>query len=216
MQLDALFPANVSILCGDPRGDWPIDTVEERFVDGAVLKRKREFRAGRAMARQGISALGRGPTPIAAGPDRAPVWPSGIVGSISHCEDLCVVAVALTLDGFVSIGVDAEPAAALESEIFEEICGREELDWLEFHSPDIRGLYARLIFSAKECAYKCQYPLSGQMLDFHALSVGIDLGSQTFTARFNTGAGPFEPGDRLDGRYLFDADHIVTGLVVTT
>ena len=55
------------------------------------------------------------------GTDRAPLWPAGAVGSISHTDDYCVVVVGHSVE-HRSLGVDAEPAAPLEEHVWTEIC----------------------------------------------------------------------------------------------
>jgi 4'-phosphopantetheinyl transferase EntD len=41
-----------------------------------------------------MDALGLPERPIPMGRDRAPVWPEGVVGSISHSDAFCLAAVA--------------------------------------------------------------------------------------------------------------------------
>jgi 4'-phosphopantetheinyl transferase EntD len=66
--------------------------------------------------------------------------------------------------------------------------------------PDAQQL-ATLIFSAKECGYKCQYPISRAVLDFSAMQIHLKLDHGLFHAIFLTRAGCFEPGDALPGRF---------------
>lgn len=211
-----IFDPAIRIATGDPRGEWlPGAPEEEAALARAVPARRREFRAGRAVAREAMRALGVEPVAVPAAPDRAPLWPQGIVGSISHCRDLCAAALGRRADGFVSIGLDIEPAEALDPDLVSTICVDEERDWLAAMPEAERGILARTIFSAKECAYKCQYTLSRQLLDFHAMTIRIDAEGRRFVAEFNATAGPFATGDRLDGRFSIDAGHIVTGMALT-
>ena len=55
----------------------------------AVPQRRREFFAGRLAAHRAMEALGHLPEPVPMGQDRAPVWPQGLVGSISHGAGAC-------------------------------------------------------------------------------------------------------------------------------
>ena len=61
---------------------------EERgAVAKAVPKRVAQFTAGRVCARRALAQLGNTePVPILMGEDRAPQWPAGYVGSISHTD----------------------------------------------------------------------------------------------------------------------------------
>lgn len=215
IRLDHIFGGAVRYAQGDPRLEWQgLLPGEDASVAKATEKRKREFAAGRILSRRAMSELGIAAAAVPAGADRAPVWPSGVAGSISHCEDWCVAAVVRLADGYVSIGVDIEPALSLDDDLVGDICSKDELAWLAMQPAPNRGLLARAIFSAKECAYKCQYPLSRTLLDYHAMSVSIDLATSAFTARFEVNAGPFGAGDRLEGRMSLDHDHIVTGMTL--
>jgi 4'-phosphopantetheinyl transferase EntD len=53
---------------------------------GSVEKRWREFAAGRSCARKALAASGHAPVAVLQGAGREPVWPQGIVGSITHCS----------------------------------------------------------------------------------------------------------------------------------
>jgi 4'-phosphopantetheinyl transferase EntD len=51
-----------------------------------------------------------------------------------------------------------------------------------------QGLLARAIFSAKECAFKAQFPLTHAMLEFEEIGVAVDLDRGLFKASFLSGA----------------------------
>lgn len=210
-----LFEADVAVAQGDPRGDWgaPLPD-EEEAIARASASRRHEFMAGRALARTAMRKLGLAPAAVPAGVDRAPTWPAGITGSISHCTDWCVAAIARTADGYLSVGLDIEPALPLDAELVEEICTPEERAWMAAQPAAGRGLLARAVFSAKECAYKCQYPLSGKLFGFDAMSVRLDPAAATFVARFEANAGPFSRGAQLAGRMAIGRDHIVTAMTL--
>ncbi|MBN1173619.1 MAG: 4'-phosphopantetheinyl transferase, partial [Micromonosporaceae bacterium] len=59
---------------------------EAPLVARAVPRRRAEFTTGRHCARLALASLGVEPAAILAGPDRAPRWPAGIVGTITHCD----------------------------------------------------------------------------------------------------------------------------------
>ncbi|MCX8996224.1 4'-phosphopantetheinyl transferase superfamily protein [Rhizobiaceae bacterium BDR2-2] len=212
--LRALFAEGVGTACCDPRAAVARPyREEERFVERAVDSRRREFHAGRACARMAMSALGLEGVAIPAAPDRAPVWPEGVVGSISHCATLCVAAVALVRDGYGSIGLDVEPAEPLPADLVETICTPEEEAWLGRQPPERRMLLARAIFSAKESLYKCQYPLTGVLLDFQ--DIDIALHASSYHARFRRDAAGIARGTILEGRLTIEDGYILTGLTMT-
>lgn len=211
--LARLFDPEVRVAAGDPRHDWAeVLPGEEAGLARATAARRREFRAGRALAREAMAALGLPARPIPAGPDRAPQWPPGVAGAISHSADLCIAAIARMDDGIVALGLDIEPAEPLDPGLVAEICTPGEAAWLAVRPQP--GLLARAIFSAKECAYKAQYPLSGAVLGFHAMSVALDLSAGRFRARFEAAAGPFAAADEIEGRILIAGGHILTGLTL--
>jgi 4'-phosphopantetheinyl transferase EntD len=80
-------------------GDLPGATLfpeEKTFIAKAVDKRRREFTTARGCARAALAALGLPPAPIVPGPRGAPQWPTGVVGSITHCAGYCAWALART------------------------------------------------------------------------------------------------------------------------
>lgn len=173
--LAPLFPAGAGVLCdagpdtGDPDA---LPDVERQAISRAVESRRREFAAGRALARSLISRLGAPPGPIPVGPSRAPVWPRGIVGSIAHTAGVCVAAAGHE-QRTRSIGIDVEPDAPLKAELWEPICTPAEQTWISSQPPEIRGKSARLLFSAKESLFKCLHPVTGVWVDFRDVTVTI-------------------------------------------
>lgn len=215
MVAPALFDPGIAVAEMDPRtAVWGLYPEEKVFVAGAVRSRRREFTAGRRCARTAIAALGSPVGPILQQKDRSPAWPEGVVGSISHTDRLCVAAVARRRDGYRAIGVDVEPAEPLPEGLTEIICDRSEIDWLESLPSAERGLWARVLFSAKEAVFKLQFSLSGRMLEFDALSVRINRAAGAFVATFHTDAAPFEIDDELTGRVSIREGHIGCGVVL--
>ncbi|WP_258609692.1 4'-phosphopantetheinyl transferase family protein [Mesorhizobium sp. AR10] len=180
----------------------------------AVESRRREFAAGRACAAEAMKALGLPLEPIGTATDRSPVWPEGIVGSISHSGSIAGASVALRSSGIRAIGLDIEELLPLDEELYPEICVEEERAWLATRPPSERGLLAKAIFCAKEASYKCQYSLSRQILEFAALRVELDLPQHRFSAYFLEEVAPFAVRDRLVGRIWISAGHIVAALAV--
>ena len=161
-----------------------------------------------------MEALGLAAAAIPVGADRAPVWPKGVAGSITHSATHCIAAVARHSDGIRSIGIDIEEATPLDEAFSEDICTMAERQWLSRQPADGRGLMLKALFSAKESAYKCQYPLSVTFLEYDAMSILLDPASDSFSARFEVDAGPFRAGDRLGGRMRFVDGHIATAVVL--
>lgn len=209
MSARSLVPTGVSVAVTAARGEseplWP---AEEAAMTKATPSRQREFAAGRMAARRALLALGRAPSAIPMGDDRAPVWPRAVVGSIAHDAKVCIAVVG-ERDRFKAIGIDIEPVLPLEAEIFRDICRPEELAWLRQLPFEARGVVARRFFSAKEAIYKCQYTVSRTMFDFHALSVIFDKQGR-FDARLMQDVDGFEKGTMFSGLTTKAGEHILS------
>ena len=191
-----------------------LEPEEQPYVARAAERRRLEFSTGRACAHRALSRLGVAHAALLPGTDRMPIWPFGVVGSISHTENICAAAVARRDDRLASVGIDIEPAEPLSDDLIETICHADERDWIERAAAGERGLLARAVFCAKECAFKCQFPLTRKMLDFDDLTISIDHARGTFIAIFCRGAAPFQRGAALGGRLRIGDGFIVTAMTI--
>ncbi len=180
--LRKMFGNAVGIGVTDPRAApsdlWP---TEAATLTRAIPKRRAEYAAGRRAARAAMVDLGRPAAAIPQGSDRAPLWPAGMTGSIAHCDTCCIAAVA-RIDDCTTLGIDVEQATALDADLIAIICTPTEQDWLA--SQPAPGLCAKMIFSAKEAVYKAQYPLTGQVIGFDAVTLTM-TGDGCFTVTPN-------------------------------
>jgi 4'-phosphopantetheinyl transferase EntD len=165
---------------------------EEPLVADAVQRRRAEFTTGRACARRALAMIGQPAVPLLSGPAREPLWPAGVVGSLTHCAGYCAAAVARRAD-LVTVGIDAEPAGPLPGGVLERVASAAERDALA--RLPAGACWDRLLFSAKESVYKAWYPLAGRWLGFSDAEVVIDPAG-TFAARL------LVPGPELAGRPL--------------
>jgi 4'-phosphopantetheinyl transferase EntD len=206
----AIVPAGVVVV--EVRED-PADAVllpEERaIVANAVDKRRREFTTGRHCARAALAKLGIPPVPILVGDGGEPVWPDGVVGSISHCAGYRGAAVARASD-VAGVGLDAEPNEPLPSGIADAVAVPDELAQLDRLAATGPGVcWDRLLFSAKESVYKVWYPNAGRMLDFDEAHVVVEADG-TFRAQLLV-AGPFS---ELHGRWVADDSILLTAIAL--
>ncbi len=207
-----LFPPEVAVAAVDPRlAQARVLPEEAPAIANAVGRRQREFAAGRAAARQAMADLGVGEMPVPMGADRAPIWPQGVVGSISHTEAHCA-AVVTCAPQIQSLGLDLEPDSPLERHLWDEICTPAEMAWLAAQADSWRGRLAKLIFSAKECAFKCQYPLTRKHLSFQDARIRLNLRESSFEADFNPDISPLN-AHCWQGRYRSEAGMLVVGMV---
>lgn len=208
----SLFSPAVAVAITDPAAehDAPFED-EAPSVARASDKRRREFCAGRAAARAAMSRMGLPAMALPADETRAPVWPAAVTGSISHNDHVCIAVVA-DIRSVPALGIDIEEARPLEPALFPDICTLPERAWLSSLPEHDRGMLAKLIFSAKECAYKCQFTLSRTFLEFHDLEITADLESGQFEATFLRTVPGFARGARLYGRYVVTQGHVITAI----
>lgn len=188
-------------------------------LTAAVPKRQAEFMAGRVCLRQALSALGHPAPPIVSmGPDRAPLWPQGYRGAISHTHGLAWAAAARTSTHH-GLGIDVErraserQAQALEAQVLLE----EERPLVGACGLDRRA-HLTLVFSAKESLYKCLYPAVLRFFGFAAARLeDLDPGAGTFTwVLAEDLAQDLPAGARGGGRFLVDDTHVWTAIEWTT
>jgi 4'-phosphopantetheinyl transferase EntD len=193
--LERILPAGVAVATRrDDVLDVGLFEREAEIVAGAVEKRRREFGTARACARDALGQLGLPPQAILSGPRGEPLWPQGVVGSITHCDGYRGCAVGRRSD-FAAIGIDAEVDAALPDGLLGDIALPEERRALAaLAREDPAPSWDRLLFSIKESVYKAWFPLAGRWLGFEDARVTVDRGNRTFTARL------LVPGPVLDGR----------------
>ncbi|MCX7559226.1 4'-phosphopantetheinyl transferase superfamily protein [Sulfitobacter sp. F26204] len=205
--ISSLFDRAVCVGTTDPRKPQPEPLGDEAaHLAHALEARKREFAAGRVAARQALAQLGIAPVPVFAAKDRAPVWPQGVYGSISHTKTLCAAVVA---DRGHTVGLDLEADTDLNEGLLSTICSTAEQ--ARIAGPNLLHL-GKLIFCAKEAVYKAQYPLTGMLLGFDHIDILLDQAEERFSATFLKPAGCFAAGDRLPGRYATVAGHLVTAV----
>jgi enterobactin synthetase component D / holo-[acyl-carrier protein] synthase len=203
--IEQILPRATSVAaCRDYSADAVLFPEEQAVVSGAVEKRRKEFATGRMCARKALAGLGVPPQAVPSGLKGAPVWPAGIVGSITHCNGYFAAAVAREAE-MLSIGIDAEPDEPLPSQLVPDIALPVEIAWLQLvgrESPAVS--WDRLLFCMKEAVYKAWYPLAGRWLGFEDASVEVNRERGTFTATLLVD-GPRVEGEeiaRFDGRWL--------------
>jgi len=189
---------------------------EEAVIANAVDKRRREFTTARACARAALAELGLPPVPILPGLRGAPQWPTGVVGSITHCAGYRASAVAHARD-IVTIGLDAEPHETLPDGVLGAVASPAEqarVAALSAAEPDV--CWDRMLFCAKETVYKAWFPLTLLWLGFEDAVVDFDPARRTFTAQLLVD-GPVVNGTALcgfTGRWLVSDGYIATTIVI--
>ncbi len=162
--------------------------------------RRREFSAGRRAARRAMADLGIDAAPIPMSDDRSPIWPDGVIGTITHDSTTCLAAVAKP-GTCIGLGLDIESDTGLDRNFFDALLTRDEKDRVAHLPMQRQAFEAKLIFSAKECAYKAQFRQSQVMFDFQTLEIEFIPDTDRFVATYQRGIDPFAIGDQLEGRY---------------
>ena len=121
---------------------------EREAVEGAVAKGVRESRAGRECGRQALVALGHAPVALPRLADRAPAWPDGVVGSISHCEGFCGAVVGWKAR-FAGLGLDVEQPHRVHRQLWPHFTTEAEREALGALPPERSDVRAAVVFSAK-------------------------------------------------------------------
>ncbi|GGN60342.1 4'-phosphopantetheinyl transferase [Actinoplanes lobatus] len=209
--LDILLPPPVvTAVAYTDREDEPCFTGEEDMIATAVAGRRREFVTTRRCAREALAGIGVPAVPIRSGPRREPLWPSDVVGSLTHCAGFRGAAVARSGD-LAGIGVDAEPHAPLPPRVIGAVTAPGDVEHLaELSGKDPSVHWDRLLFSAKESVYKAWFPLTGRWLGFEEAALTVDPAGGAFTARLLVDA----PFPALRGRYLIGNGLVVTAVTV--
>lgn len=180
--IEKILPPQVAVVeaFSDPV-DAALFPGEEELIRNSVESRRKEFTTARWCARRALGVLGIAPVPILKGERGAPIWPEGVVGSMTHCAGYRAAAVARRED-LLSVGMDAEPHEPLPDGVHETIALPAEQQRereLRRTAPEIR--WDRLLFSAKESVYKVWFPLTHRWLGFEQADIVLHSDG-TFTA----------------------------------
>lgn len=178
-----------------------LNSDELPFISNAAPKRVREFTAGRHIARQAMRHMGVAAASIPVADNRCPVWPRGVVGSISHTNDTVGIALAKSHD-YVSVGFDIETAGAVTTDLYDMVLTDGEKEYTDRNAgSDL----ATLIFCCKESVYKAVYPLVGEFLEFQDIEISLAddgftvncLNDRESNSYIQSGRGYFEVRDTL-------------------
>ena len=136
-------------------------------------KRLTDFSTGRYCAIKALEQLGIKDAIIPIGKDREPIWPDGVVGSISHCDTL-VGAIVAKKSKHISLGLDIEEIGRVTPDLFDLVFTEKEKSYLSSFKGRKLEEQSTLIFSMKEAFYKMQFPLTKTFLDFKDVEIEIN------------------------------------------
>jgi enterobactin synthetase component D len=189
-------------------------------LPGAVPARQREFAAGRACAALALRRLGapEGLPPVGLARGGGPLWPAGIVGSITHAGGWAWAAVARAGDA-ATLGIDLEPvlADARARRLSSEIATAGELAGVRCATGLPLPHAVTLVFSAKESLFKALHPLTGRSAHHYDARVGrVDVNAGRFRVRLATSwSADWPAGAELEGGFRFRGGCVETALMWT-
>ncbi|MDQ1195025.1 4'-phosphopantetheinyl transferase superfamily protein [Agrobacterium sp. SORGH_AS 787] len=157
-------------------------------LSNATQRRKAEFIAGRRCAAEGTRRIiGRTIFP-GMGEDRAPIWPEGVIGAISHSQGQAIALVSSSLR-FRGVGIDIEKLLTEEEahDIAPQALTANERYNL---GNDVDPFMTGLIFSAKESLFKALYPTVKRSFIFEAAELSSFDASGSASLRLTTDLHP--------------------------
>lgn len=182
------------------------------FIDTCTPTRKSEYLAGRYCARIALDGIGFTNINVQKNFDQTPRWPENISGSISHCRDYAVAAVA-TKSNYALVGIDCESIISAEvcDEIKSMIVDKNELQLISRAIGDLcTGV--TLAISLKESFFKAIFPVYGVsmgFLDIEILSISAD--KRIFQIGCNANFSSIFKFNSFHGQYMFlDANTLLT------
>lgn len=148
----------------------PVPPELRQLGSDVTPKRRLDFCLGRIAARQALEAIGVEGRLVPRGDAGQPIWPAGVVGSISHSGGVAVAVVLRATAG--GIGVDLELRPAPLSQAAQQLAlTTHERRWIASESGNSWPL---ILFSAKEAAYKALPAAVSRELGFHDVEFDRD------------------------------------------
>jgi 4'-phosphopantetheinyl transferase EntD len=170
-------------------------------VARSVKKRQAEFFFGRLAAQRALHAIGVPPQDVPIGHQREPVWPPGLIGSVSHCAGLAA-AVVLHRQWRCGVGIDMESVVddPLRDTLRATVLDSAEWGRLETLATDSMPLnvLVTIAFSAKESLYKAAFGAVGRFFGFEAARIqAVDLRGQRVALEIQEDLCPSLPRGRV-------------------
>lgn len=140
------------------------------FIRNAAMKRKLSFIGGRLCAESALKRIGFPNAIVARHDSGAPIWPDGVVGSITHTDQFAY-AVACRAINAVSLGIDSENifSDATLKDVRQLCCTTNEN--INLFKSTNNNLVGTIIFSAKESLYKSIHSHINRFVDFSEIEL---------------------------------------------
>lgn len=179
----------------------------------ARVERKNEYLCGRVLAQAVLNHHFGLDQPITSMREHLPIWPTHILGSISHSQNKLVVALS---NNAIYLGIDIEHWVSSEfaQESAHLILTPSELDLWKSKAAEFFDFarYVSLVFSVKESLYKAVYPTAKQYIDFlEASIIDINFENQTLTLTFLSEIQQrYQLLEQYQSGWIVEQNHIMT------
>ncbi|NUG50211.1 4'-phosphopantetheinyl transferase family protein [Acinetobacter lactucae] len=176
-------------------------------------KRQQEYLCGRVLAQAVLSHHFGLDQSITSMHEHLPIWPTHILGSISHSQNKLVVALS---NNAIYLGIDIEHWVSSEfaQESAHLILTPSELDLWKSKAAEFFDFarYVSLVFSVKESLYKAIYATAKQYIDFlEASIVDINFENQALTLAFTSQIQQrYQLLEQYQAGWAVEQDHIMT------
>lgn len=161
------------------------------LIEGEPPNRRRQFLGGRQAAREAARPLGYELGPVLVGQGGEPLWPAGIVGSISHVGHFAAAAIGRSSD-LTAVGIDLDDARRLEGPAAASVANPSELQAVVNLGWAGREWAANAVFCAKEAVFKCQFAMTGRR-DLAFSQVTLELATDSPEMRCSTTESALAP-----------------------
>ncbi|KAB8312254.1 4'-phosphopantetheinyl transferase superfamily protein [Erwinia endophytica] len=181
----------------------------------AVKKRRAEYLASRVCARFALSLMGIDNFVLSNDVTRAPVWPLGIIGSLSHTQHrVCLLLAQATCRKLLGVDCEQLISSNTADDIQKMIISEKEKAVLQRSGlPFTHAL--TIAFSIKESLYKAIFPSLREFMDFTSAEI-VDCAPAAstivlrLTRHFST---DFPAGRLFRGHVQFQQDEVLSWVV---
>ncbi|MDE9465370.1 4'-phosphopantetheinyl transferase family protein [Xenorhabdus bovienii] len=185
-------------------------------LQNAVNKRKAEYLAARYCTQQILNSMDYPEFQVINAPDRSPVWPDKICGSLSHSAN-CAIVFAASREKYQIIGVDIEQEIKQDTidSVSRTVINETEAELLKKCTLSFAQAFT-LTFSIKESLFKALYPHVKRFFDFHAAEItAIDCRNHTVSIKLlKTLSDEYQAGSQFHGSFvLMPQQQVLTYLI---
>jgi 4'-phosphopantetheinyl transferase EntD len=157
-------------------GPEVLSAAEFELVKTYAPQRISDFASGRSCARKAMELLGIKDAEVLKGVHNEPLWPEGIIGSISHTHEMAGAIVAHS-EQVRGIGIDIERIGRVKAGMWDLLFSDYEKNFLLGFPEKEQAVYTTALFSMKESFYKMQFPITRTSLWFHDVEISEKNGA---------------------------------------